>query len=293
MFELEEITASDGLIHQGIVSYPHEAGKKAVLWVHGLTSSFYSNTVLLRDVADRAVREGYAFGSFNTRGHDMITGIKKMDVKEEKGYTYVTAGAGYEVFEDCRFDIEGQIDFFVNKGYEKIYLLGHSTGANKVCFYAGNKPNTHLTGAILISPMSDRLNPGEDKNQIEENLKKCQVLVENGREDALVTGMSFFPMTAKRYISLIAPHSLEDQFGYGDVPPFLPYYEQIQLPLYVLFAGNDEYSDRSMEDIQKIFDSKEKTQHYSSEIVPNVLHNFAGNEKEITNRIFSWIMKTA
>ncbi|MCX8008786.1 MAG: alpha/beta hydrolase, partial [Patescibacteria group bacterium] len=137
MFLLEEITTDDGLIHQGLVAYPRDRGNTAIIWVHGLTGTFYGNAKLLKIFAERATNHGMAFGTFNNRGHDMIAGFRKIDQESPKGYTYTTIGAGYEVFEECVCDINAVIQFFVDQGYRKIILVGHSSGANKVCYYAG------------------------------------------------------------------------------------------------------------------------------------------------------------
>lgn len=293
MFSLEEITTKDGVIHQGLVAWPEKEGKTAFIWVHGLTGDFYSNTTLLSLFAENSNKKDFAFASFNNRGHDMIAGFRKIDTTSSKGYSYATIGAGFEIFEECVYDIDAAVDFFVQKGYKKIVLLGHSSGANKVSYYAGVVKNVQVSGVVLMCPMSDRLDPSVNKEKIQENIKKCFTLIEQGREDALITGMHFFPMTAKRYISLVTPNTSEDQFGYGDDPPVLKDYEQIKVPLYVLFAEKDEYADRPMVEIKKIFDLHQKSSLYSSHIIPEVFHNLVGKEKEIIEEIFTWVEKIA
>jgi alpha-beta hydrolase superfamily lysophospholipase len=291
MFFLEEITTEDGLMHQGLVAHPVGKRKTAILWVHGLTGTFYGNSKLLKIFAQELTKEGIAFGTFNTRGHDMIAGFRKIDPHNPKGYTYRTIGAGYEVFEECVFDLDAAVSFFWKMGYTNIILAGHSSGANKVSYYAGIKTPSLLSGVILLCPMSDRLDPKADKKQIQKNLSICFALQEQGKENALITDMHFFPMTAKRYISLVSPHTSEDQFGYGDTPPCMPEYSRIRIPMLVLFAGKDEYADRPIEEIQKVFDREKKTLIYHSEIIPDSLHNLTGYEEQVLSCVLSWVKK--
>ena len=98
-FDLVETITKDGLVHQGIISRPVTKGKRAVLWVHGLTGRFYGDVKLMNLFAGECTKAGVAFAAFNNRGHDIIAGFHKIDPNEPAGYSRVTIGAGMEVFE--------------------------------------------------------------------------------------------------------------------------------------------------------------------------------------------------
>lgn len=83
-FYLAEIVTKDKLIHQGLFYKPTNLGKKAILWVHGLSSTFYGNTKLLEAFGEYCEKEGIGFAVFNNRGHDVVTGIKKTIRKKLK-----------------------------------------------------------------------------------------------------------------------------------------------------------------------------------------------------------------
>jgi len=293
MFVLEDIQTKDGFIHQGLVAYPQLSSDTVLIWVHGLTGTFYGNSQLIRFLASESTKNGYTFATFNSRGHDMISGFKKVDENDPKGYTYATIGAGYEVFEESTYDLDSQILFFRNKGYKKIILLGHSSGANKVSYYAGLTNNEYISGVVLLCPMSDRLDPRGNSEDREENLKKCHALVEQGRGNALVTGIYFFPMTAERYISLVSPNTSEDQFDYGDKIPNMEQFKHITCSLLVLFAENDEYADRPVGEIKNVFDSMQNSSKYLSKVIPNSLHNLANHEESVMSDILTWMRKIA
>ena len=114
-------------------------------------------------------------------------------------------------------------------------------------------------------------------------------LVRSGKGDMLLLGYHFFPITPRRYISLFEPGTNEDTFDYGDTKSKMTYFSNIRLPLMVLLAGADEYADRPMKDIQKVFDAHATSKQYKSVIIPGALHKFNGEEKEVVEAIVTWI----
>lgn len=288
-FYLAEIATKDKLSHQGIYYAPTKKGKRALLLMHGLSAAFYTGMSLYEAFANAVEKEGWGFALFNNRGHDLIAGVRKMDGTPPYGYSYYQAGAGQEVFEESILDIEAGIDFLVGQGFSEIVLVGHSTGANKACYFAATQKNPHVIGVVLSGPVSDRLHGITDYAKFRKDLAHMHELINSGKGDELLLGYFFFPITPKRFISLFEPRSNEDVFDYGEKEPKLKYFSQITLPLLVHLAGKDEGADRPMEEIQKAFDSHAKSPKYKSVIIPNALHRFNGNEKEAVAAIVEWI----
>lgn len=293
-FYLSEITTKDGLVHQGIFCAPmgpafaKATAGKAILWVHGLTSNFYGDNAIFQELLVHCEEKNMGFAAFNNRGHDFLSGIRKIDSSNEKGYAHVTQGAGYEIFEECVYDIDAGVTYLTGQEFSEIILVGHSTGANKVCFYAATQTDARVSAVVLASPLSDRLG-AQDKKAVGENRKFMQSLDDSGRGDALVMGRMFFPLTPKRYLSLFSPHSNEDVFDYGDEKPEMTHFSLIQKPTCVIFGGSDEYVDRPISDIQRVFDARTKSKNYSSFIIDSANHGFDGKEKEFAGVIFNWI----
>lgn len=294
-FYLVETITKDKLVHQGIFFHPSRkatggklSSKRALLWVHGLTSTFYGDTTLFGELTDACEKEGMGFAAFNNRGHDETSSFRKIDSTKTKGYDHVYIGAGREVFEECVYDIESGISFLEQQGFREVFLIGHSTGANKVCYYAATKKDKRVKGVVLAGPLSDRLDPGVEKKKISADRKKALELIKRGKGDELVFGFHFFPMTPKRHISLFGP-SNEDMFDYGDTSPKLKFFSAIKIPTMVIIGGNDEYADRAVKDIVNVFDLRAKMKHYKSVIVPNGLHGFEGNEQGAAESIMKWV----
>ena len=67
----------DGLLLQGIYSEPTIKKHRAVLWMHGLSSAFYHEVRLTRLLVEALENKGWGFAHFNSRGHDVLAGIRK------------------------------------------------------------------------------------------------------------------------------------------------------------------------------------------------------------------------
>jgi dienelactone hydrolase len=286
MFNLEQLTTSDGYLHQGLVSLPNRA-TRALVWVHGLTSTFYNNVVLMKALAQETETQGLAFASFNTRGHDMITGVKMKDKASAKGYKHGIAGAGYEVFTDCVYDIDAVITYLQAQGVEEIVLFGHSTGANKVAYYQAEKQDNRVMGVILGSPLSDRYGNSLDKEKVQQDIQIMKELVGSGKGEGLVTGKMFFPLTPKRFLSLMIAGA-EDQFGYGETPPQLPYVQKILSPLLVLLGEQDEYLDRPAVDVLTVFQQISRSSKFSSQLLSEANHGYDGQEENVAKLVTAW-----
>ena len=216
MFTLEEIITSDGLYLQGMASFPPGEKKTAIIWVHGLVGAFYKNVLLMNEFARQSGAAGYGFVSFNTRGHDMLASAHKTDSASSKGYSYVTIGSSVEVFTDVQRDIDAMITFCISRGYAHVVLVGHSTGANKVCYYQAKTNDPRVLGVVLSGPMSDRYSYGVDEQTNASQKADMEKKIRNGKGDELLFGLDFFPLTPARWMSLLGKGSPEDVFNHKD-----------------------------------------------------------------------------
>lgn len=288
-YYLTEIQTQDGLLHQGIFYQPQKSGRKALLYVHGLTSAFYHGLPLFAELVKRCEETGIGFTAFNNRGHDVITGIKKTDPEKPGEYTRMNGGAGYEHFEECIYDIDAGISFLVEQGFPDVIILGHSTGANKVCYYAGKKnDDPRVAGVILASAVSDRLDPSMGMEKLKRHLAKANLLAGKGKGEKLIWGFHAFPATYNRFISSFGPHSEEDVFDYGDREPKLTLFSKITKPLLLIEALHDEYLDRPVEKVKAVFDGKRKSDHYRSIIIDSD-HGYHGKEAEVAEKIMEFV----
>lgn len=76
---LTECITKDDVIHQGIYFEPKKKSNIAVLWMHGLSSSFYSHVPTCDAFAQMCEQYGFGFAAFNNRGAGLISGPQKKD----------------------------------------------------------------------------------------------------------------------------------------------------------------------------------------------------------------------
>ena len=145
----------------------------------------------------------------------------------------------------------------------------------------------NISGVVLLSPLSDRLDP---QTKIPWFLfPVTKLLVKLGWGNKLITGISYLPGTPKRFLSLFSPHSNEDTFDYGDTHPKMTFYSQIVYPLLVVFGSHDEYLDRPVHKVKNVFDTLQHSKKYKSLVVQNALHSYNGNETEVAKTILQWV----
>lgn len=285
--ELVQITTKDALVHHGAYFAPSNPGKKAILWIHGLTGRFYSDPKLLNLFSEACDKQGMGLAAFNNRGHDYITSAHRLDSNDTKGYVYENIGASVEKFTDSVADIDASISFLHDKGFTEIILVGHSTGANKVCYYAGTVGDPRVAGVVLAGPMSDRYSVTDEVTH--ENHKAImEQKIKDGKGDEILIGFDFLPLTPHRWMSLMTKGSPEDVFNYRDEKGALSTFEQITMPLCVMFAGSDEHADRPIPEIKRAFDSHSRSRHYQSMAIADCDHGFTGKEQVFVSAVVDW-----
>ena len=162
--KLIEFTTTDQLKLPGLLYTPetnNNSNKKAVINLHGNGSAsvFYS-VQRAQDFARVFTKHGLSFFTFNNRGAHYIKTIN-VDQTEEAvdgrrdDQDEIALGTTYELIKDCVHDIEGAVNFLQTRGYEQFYLMGHSSGANKICVYNHYRPENEISRYILLGGGDD------------------------------------------------------------------------------------------------------------------------------------------
>ena len=130
--EFVTIESTDGLQLPGVFFEPARTTNTAVIYLHGNGSSsvFYSMD-RTTEIAKTFGGVGCAYLAFNNRGAQLIHRLRK----GKNGKKKIMAGTAYEQIKDCIKDIDGAVKFLQGRKYQKIFLFGVSTGANKICVY--------------------------------------------------------------------------------------------------------------------------------------------------------------
>lgn len=261
-------------------------GNNFYIFIHGLSGSIFSQIELLKKIAGTK----NSVLTFNNRGNGIISKIKQVDAKEVLGYKTHNIGMAHEVFTDCLDDIEGAINYANEMGAKNIFLIGHSTGCQKSIYYLSKKPNSFVKGAVLLAPMSDFADTFvfNNKKVYQKAVAYARKKISLGRQHDLLPS-NIWPqiIDAQRFLSLYTPDSQEEIFSYvsGKNPIIL---KKVKKPIFVILAANDEYKDRSMNEIADWFGKKMINHNIRIDIIDNALHGFGGHVEEVAKKILDW-----
>jgi len=235
---LVHLETRDGVGLDGVIAEPRGRRRAALVWVHGLGSVFYSGQPLIREVSTRLNAAGVGYFKLNNRGHGVVArGGKRL------------AGAAFERFGQSVEDIRAMVTFARARGYRRVILAGHSTGANKVLHYAARARDRRVSGIILLGPVSDVA--AEAKRVGARELRRRVAAAEKiaRRNPQALVPREWGYWSAQRYISLYRPGGNEDVFPYYRPNARWPALRSVRLPIAAIVGSRDEFLDRPAQEV--------------------------------------------
>lgn len=279
---LARLETDDGVFLDGIVTEPSRRTDTALLWIHGLGSVFSSGQPMIRELSSRLGDAGIAYFKFNTRGHDVVSG---------RGRTM--AGAAFERFRDCVRDLRAVIAFARRRGYSRIVLAGHSTGANKALHYVATTHDRRVGALALLGPISDIA--GEAKRigakELARRVARAHRL--GARDPKALVPAAWGFWGAGRYVSLYRPGEAEDVFPYHGAGGRWTALRKVRVPIAVIVGAGDEFLDRPAAAVIDAFQQNARaTVAFTGRIVPGAPHGFQGREAACSTALVDWIRAT-
>lgn len=286
-----QVGAKDGVKLEGLV-FSVKGADTVGVWIHGLTSNafrnYQRNTILAREFSEA----GIAFAIFNTRGHDVVAYSVKNDKRKMKGRRSVTIGSAFERFEDSVLDLDAIVDY-LGKQYKKVFLLGHSTGANKAAYYLARR-HKKVAGGALISPVSDvPMLRNELGNKYDEATRIARDMVKRGEGDLLVPeNICASIHTARRLLSLSDQKSVEQLFPHQNFMGPLRIFSKIKTPVHIIYGEKDDYlkvDKISAQVLIDCFSKYSKSKKFDSFVGAGADHSFTDCEEALGNTLVNWI----
>jgi pimeloyl-ACP methyl ester carboxylesterase len=280
---LARLRTRDGVWLDGVVAEPRRRRGTALVWVHGLGSVFSSGQPLIRALSAGLNGAGIGYFKFNTRGHDVVARSGRS-----------LAGAAFERFGQSVEDIRAVIAFAAGRGFRRIVLAGHSTGANKALHYASRVRDRRLAALALLGPVSDIA--GEARRIGAAELRRRVATAERlARRDPLaLVPRAWGFRGARRYVSLYKPGMAEDVFPYHRPDARWTALRSVRVPVAAILGGRDEYLDRPAAAVIDAFRRHPpRARSFTGVVVPGANHGFAGRERELTEVVLRWIQEEA
>lgn len=297
--EFLDFYSTDQIRLPGLLFTPHTQTKKIALYIHGNGSAsiFYSPTKI-NLFAKSLLEKEIAFFPFNNRGAHYIHKLTQGTKPNEKD---IKQGTALELIQDCVFDIDGAINFLKKRGFETFYLIGSSTGANKIVYYNYHNPHNHIKKYVLLSG-------GDDTGLYYQDMGKekfIKILILCKDKINRKQGMEF----VSEYLGggLISYQSLFDTInpdGDYNIFPFNEYLNKLHLskkPLFqefksinkdtmIIYGDHDEYCYGNVKKCMDVLKKESSNQKYFTfKLIENADHGFHGKEKKLANLISTWL----
>ncbi|OHA52779.1 MAG: hypothetical protein A2991_00480 [Candidatus Terrybacteria bacterium RIFCSPLOWO2_01_FULL_58_14] len=292
LVELTRIVTADGVPLDGAIADAKGRKRAAVLFVHGLTSTFSRSRALWESLARAGQHRGIGVAAFNTRGHDIIASYA---IGGRRRKRYRTLGAALEDFRDCIHDLHSGIRFLKKRGYRRILLVGHSTGAQKTAYYLSQVRDRAVAGLVLAGPLSD---VAIRQKQLGKTFSRNIAAVErfakrHGKTALLPPTLTWGYWSAQRYLSLFKPGNDEDIFPYHNPKARWTNFRRIHVPTLILIGARDEHLDRSAEELIAAFraHAPERVRLHTLAI-SRAGHNFRRHENAFSTSVIRWIERT-
>lgn len=187
-------TTQDNLTLHGILFELDTKGSKVAIFLHGNGSSdMFDGYESQLKYAEKFIEKGISYLALNNRGARYIQKFKYKDSEGNK--QVIWGGMTNELIKECLIDIDDTIKFLKSKNYTEFYLIGSSTGANKIVLYDFYKKENEVSKYILCSGGDDTGIYYEilgDENYWKLlKLAKEKILNEKGLETSMEMGVLF------------------------------------------------------------------------------------------------------
>ncbi|MBO5143239.1 MAG: hypothetical protein J6C46_09705 [Clostridia bacterium] len=289
-----------GLLHKSEKTNDNEkisgkdTKKRVVLSIHGMTSNCFKKR---EDIfAEEFTKNGIDYFCFNNRGADIIEYFER--VKKGKLLTRIEGGSATENFEECYHDIKGAILMLLEKGYDDIYLQGHSYGSAKAVYtYNKFKQNmeldllSHIKCVTLLSivdvPRMCRSLLREKYNNVVTEVKQ---MINEKRGDYLITREYFLhPMTANNFLYFNKIGGPMDLVPFGDEKPNLVALSNIDCPLLMMWGKERDLIMQKPEQLEEIIRNNVEKSQLEIKFIEGTGHNYRCKEKETAEEMLKFL----
>ncbi|MBU6447760.1 DUF1749 domain-containing protein, partial [Patescibacteria group bacterium] len=244
-----EIVTKDKLRLPGILFEPKKRTKKAMIFLHGngdytLLGGLEKTAVTAQELAFA----GIAYFVFENRGAHQYHQIKIKGSKKR-----YLGGTAYEKIKDCVKDIDAAVAFLKKNGYKELYLIGFSTGANKICVYNYYKPRNQIAKYVIACGGDDLgiYYTWLGAKKWRKLFEAAKAKVRRGKGKELVP-QSLLPAvySYQGIYDILNPDGDYNIFPYNEFfkklklsnKPLFRHFKSIKKPSFVVYGSKDEYS---------------------------------------------------
>jgi pimeloyl-ACP methyl ester carboxylesterase len=278
--------ATDHVVLHGLLYEPERRTRRAAVWLHGSGGASVFDTSRTNRLAREFVSRGIAFFPFNNRGAHVTKKLRK-------GEKRIDAGSAHEVLRECVYDIDGAVRELRGRGYRELYLIGHSTGANKIAVYDDRKPRSPFKKYILLAG-------GDDTGLLyaQLGLRRFASMLRRARERRNSHEMSPVPMLSWRALyDVINPNGDYNVFPFLEIMrgvrlsrrPRFRMIRNIRKPALAIYGDGDEFSYNDVPRCAAIL-AAHAGPNFEIVVMNDADHGFTGREEELGTLMAEWLL---
>ena len=283
--EIVKFNATDGITLDGYINKCEKNTKKILIQIHGMTSNCfkYRNNV----IADAVANLGIDTFCFNNRGSEIAKLIKGND-----GITRL-GGTAYEEITECYFDLCGAIELALSKGYEDIYLQGHSLGSTKVVYtynrlLQDNKEYANHIKALILLSLVDL--PMVVKHYGKDKIEYAKALVDKGEGKIIMESDSFpYPLSAKVFLRYATNNDDINFAKFGDEEDNFEVLNSFKIPMFFRWGNVEEILSLSVDKQVDFVKKKIHNNHMDVGFIDGANHSYHGKEKQLASEIENFL----
>lgn len=240
--------------------------KTLLIFVHGMGSNFYKSR-FKKAWMKLAPPRGLDVLCFNNRGCESDVAI--------------------EHFPDCLHDLDAALDFAHAEGYREIFLLGHSTGCQKIVYYH-HKRRPRSVRALLLTALGDDL--AIARRDLGKSyaawIKRAERLVAQGKGEQKLPAkcMGF---SAKRFLSAAGSKSIEANLFRLDGK--MTIFSSLALPILAVFPEQEQYACIPVHEAGRRLEAVSRSRQFEAVYIPEADHSFRGQEDACVRACLGWL----
>jgi pimeloyl-ACP methyl ester carboxylesterase len=302
--EFVSLESVDKLKLPGLLYKPKTPTKKVAIWLHGMgDSGIFYDQVMINALGQALTAQGIALLAFNNRGAHHGKKLKIADEtlpEEERAYQ---GGTYFEKIVDCVKDIGGAVAWLRAREFKEFYLLGHSTGANKICAYHALAKQNPFSKYVLAGPGDDvgtafvELGP----KRFWQALKYAAGMIDKDPLHIMPKYTGMYPFSAQSAWDILNPDGAYNTFPFYEClnerlgsKPLFEEYQKIDRPTLVIIGEADEYAYTAGDakgalDLFMKHTSNAQLKQTDFVSVADADHGFHDREAEFAQKVSDWL----
>ncbi len=291
--------ATDGVELAGLLYEPQRRTRRAVVFLHGAAGASIFDSKRTNRLAAELLTRGIAFLPFNNRGAHLVRRLRSRRGRTARS---IDGGSAHELIRECVRDIDGAARFLRRHGYRELFLVGHSTGANKIAVYDHYKARNPFRKYVLLAGGDDTggLFAHLGRRRFHATLDRSRAMIAAGRGHELAPESIATPVMSWRSLrDMINPDGDYNVFPFLEVlrgirlsrQPRFRYVRAIRKPALFVYGDRDEYCfDAVPECVRILADAVGPKPNAEFVVMEDANHGFSGREAELGTLIAEWIL---